>query len=44
MQKGTNCEILNLNNRRLGLLKVHVIQQKSLVLMGKTLQKNLICE
>ena len=25
IQKGTNCEILNLNNRRLGRLKVHII-------------------
>ena len=24
-KKGTNCEILNLNSRRLGRLKVHVI-------------------
>ena len=39
MQKGTNCEILNLNNKRLWHLKVHVIQQKSPVLMGETLQK-----
>ena len=37
IQKGTNCEILNLNNRRHGRLKVHVINQKSLVLMRKTL-------
>ena len=28
MQKGTNWEILNLNNRRLVRLKVHVILQK----------------
>ena len=34
-KKGTNCAILNLNNRRLRRLKVHVILQKSLVLMGK---------
>ena len=25
VQKGTNCEILNLNNRRIGCLKIHVI-------------------
>ena len=37
-KKGTDCEILNQNNRRLGGLKVHVIQQYSLVLMGETLQ------
>ena len=39
-KKGTNCEILYLINRRLGRLKVHVIKQKSLVLMGETLQQN----
>ena len=36
IQKGTHCEILHLNNRRLMRLKVHVIK-KSLVLMGETL-------
>ena len=44
MQKGANCEVLNLNNRRLGRLKIPVILQKSLLLMGETLQKNLIFE
>ena len=39
-KKGTHSEILNLNNRRLMRLKVHVILQKSLVLTGKTLQKD----
>ena len=34
IKKGTNCEILNLNNRRLVRLKVHIIKQKSLVMMG----------
>ena len=29
---------LNLNNRRLGRLKIHVINKKSLVLMGEILQ------
>ena len=43
-KKGSNCQILNQNNRRLGRLKVHVIKQQSLVLMGETLQKNLIFE
>ena len=40
MQNGINCEILNLNNRRLGRLKIHKCYiKKSLVLMGETLQK-----
>ena len=38
-KKGTNCEILNLNNRRPVRLKVHVKEQKGLVVMGETLQK-----
>ena len=38
-KKGTNCENLNLNNRKLGRLNVHVISQKSHVQMGDTLQK-----
>ena len=38
IKKGTNCEILNLNNRRIGRLKVHFTKQKSFVLMGETLQ------
>ena len=41
-QKGTNYEILKLNNRRLGRLKIHFIYQKSLVLMGETLLKKSI--
>ena len=28
-KKGTNCEVLNLNNWRLGRLKVHVTLQKN---------------
>ena len=41
MQKGDKLgNFYMLNNRRLGGLKVHVIQQKILVLMGETLQKN----
>ena len=43
-QKGSNWSILNLNDRRLGRLKVNIINQKSLVLMEETLQKNLIFE
>ena len=38
MQKGQNLEILNQNNRRLERLKIHVISQKSHVLMGETLE------
>ena len=41
MQKGTNYSILDLNSQRLGRLKVNVINQKNLVLKGKTLQKKL---
>ena len=44
IKKGTHCEILNLKNWRLVRLKVHVIKQKSLVLMGETLQINYIFE
>ena len=33
-KNGTNCEILILCNRRLARLKVHVVEQKSLLLMG----------
>ena len=36
MQKGTNCEILNPNNRRLGRLNLHVTTKKSLVRMRKS--------
>jgi len=39
IEKGTNCAILNLNNRRLGHLKVHVILQTSLVLKGDPTKK-----
>ena len=38
-KKGTNCEILNLNNERLGRLKVHVIKQKSLTDGGNPTKK-----
>ena len=39
IQKGTNCAILNPNNCRLGRLVMLFNKQKSLVLMGETLQK-----
>ena len=41
IKKGAYCEILNLINRRLVRLKVHIIYQKILALMGETLEKNL---
>ena len=45
MQKGTNLSILNLNNQRLGRLKVHVINQKRVLYWwGKSYKKNLIFE
>ena len=40
-KKGTNCEILNLNNRRLRPLKVHVIWQKNLLLISENPIKKL---
>ena len=40
-EKGQNISILNLNNRRLRRLKVHVINQKRLVLMGGNPKKRL---
>ena len=44
MQKGTHCEILKLNNQRLGRLKIHVILQKKSCADGRNpTKKNLIC-
>ena len=43
-KRGTNCEILNLNNRRLVLLKVYVKLQKVLYWLGKPILRIFIFE